>query len=53
MNIKIYFTIRKQSLASYPSVIIVEGQHLADMVRLFMALLKIMEFESTMLIQHG
>ena len=46
--------IRKQSLASYSSVLIVVGQPLAEMVGLvFMALLKIMELGSTMLIRHG
>ena len=46
--------IRKQSLASYSSVLIVVGHPLAEMVRLvFMALLKIMEVGSTILIQHG
>ena len=32
-HLKIYFTIRKQSLASYSSVIIVESQPLAEIVR--------------------
>ena len=53
-HIKIYFMIRKQSLASCSSVSIVVGHPLAEMVRLvIMALLKIMEVGSTVLIQHG
>ena len=45
--------IRKQSLASYSSVLIVVGHPLAEIVKLvFMALLKIMEVGLTILIQH-